>query len=109
MLELPVHISLGPIVRLRIYLSVGLEKTVVPLELSAAIQRAVGTTHGQRRSAGRAGESEFSKQRRQPRPVQLDIGFKPPNGVGLAVDAGVKGGGYLYLDPDAASTPARSS
>lgn len=31
--------------------------------------------------------------------VDLDIGFKPPNGVGLAIDAGVvKGGGYLYLD-----------
>ncbi len=27
--------------------------------------------------------------------------FKPPNGVGLALDAGVvRGGGYLYLDYD---------
>ena len=32
-------------------------------------------------------------------PVDLGIGFKPPNGVGLALDAGVvKGGGYLFLD-----------
>lgn len=32
-------------------------------------------------------------------PLDLGIGFKPPNGVGLALDAGVvKGGGYLYLD-----------
>jgi hypothetical protein len=29
------------------------------------------------------------------------MGFKPPNGVGLSVDAGVvKGGGYLYFDFD---------
>ena len=32
-------------------------------------------------------------------PLDLSLGFKPPNGVGLALDAGVvKGGGYLYLD-----------
>lgn len=32
-------------------------------------------------------------------PVDLGIRFKPPNGVGLAIDAVVvKGGGYLYLD-----------
>ena len=33
--------------------------------------------------------------------ADFDLGFKPPNGVGLAIDAGiVKGGGYLYLDYD---------
>ena len=32
--------------------------------------------------------------------LNLDVGFKPPNGVGLRLDAGVVvGGGYLYLDP----------
>jgi hypothetical protein len=32
-------------------------------------------------------------------PANLALSFKPPNGVGLAIDAGVvKGGGYLYLD-----------
>jgi hypothetical protein len=31
--------------------------------------------------------------------LDADLGFKPPNGVGLALDAGpVKGGGYLYID-----------
>ena len=34
-------------------------------------------------------------------PVDLALGFKPPNGVGLAIDAGVvKGGGYLFFDFD---------
>ena len=34
-------------------------------------------------------------------PADLSIGFKPPNGIGLSVDAGlVKGGGYLYFDFD---------
>lgn len=32
-------------------------------------------------------------------PVDFSLKFKPPKGVGLALDAGVvKGGGYLYLD-----------
>lgn len=31
----------------------------------------------------------------------LEFGFKPPNGVGLSLDAGVvRGGGYLYFDFD---------
>ncbi|MEM1327695.1 MAG: DUF6603 domain-containing protein [Bacteroidota bacterium] len=31
----------------------------------------------------------------------LNLGFKPPNGIGLAIDASViKGGGYLRFDPD---------
>ncbi len=31
----------------------------------------------------------------------LDFGLKPPNGIGLSLDAGVvMGGGYVYLDPD---------
>jgi hypothetical protein len=34
-------------------------------------------------------------------PMDLTVGFKPPNGVGLSVDAGiVRGGGYLYFDFD---------
>jgi hypothetical protein len=33
--------------------------------------------------------------------LNLELGFKPPNGVGLSVDAGVvKGGGYLFFDFD---------
>lgn len=36
-------------------------------------------------------------------PVDLKLGFKPPNGIGLVLDAGpVKGGGYLFFDPDEA-------
>jgi len=31
--------------------------------------------------------------------IDLKLGFKPPNGIGLALDAGmVKGGGYLFSD-----------
>lgn len=33
--------------------------------------------------------------------MNYDIDFKPPNGVGLSIDASVlKGGGFLYFDPE---------
>jgi hypothetical protein len=33
-------------------------------------------------------------------PFHVDLGFKPPNGLGLMLDTSVlKGGGYLYADP----------
>ena len=50
--------------------------------------------------------------------LKLDLGggtpiafaFKPPNGIGLSLDAGiVKGGGFLLFDPDTASTRASSN
>jgi hypothetical protein len=34
-------------------------------------------------------------------PINLDLAFKPPNGVGLSLDVGIiKGGGFLSLDVD---------
>lgn len=34
-------------------------------------------------------------------PIDLSFAFKPPNGLGLSIDAGaVKGGGYLFFDND---------
>jgi len=34
-------------------------------------------------------------------PMDLSVGFKPPNGVGLSIDAGaVRGGGFLFFDFD---------
>jgi hypothetical protein len=33
--------------------------------------------------------------------LDLALGFKPPNGIGLVLDASiVKGGGFLYIDPE---------
>jgi hypothetical protein len=33
--------------------------------------------------------------------VDMDFGFKPPNGIGVRLDAkAIKGGGFLYLDAD---------
>lgn len=48
---------------------------------------------------GLAVQLRFGDARGDLGPVQVGLGFKPPKGVGLSVDAGVvKGGGYLFFD-----------
>lgn len=35
--------------------------------------------------------------------LKFDVGFRPPSGIGLVINTGpVKGGGYLFFDPDQA-------
>jgi hypothetical protein len=99
-----IHLELGPIViemiyvqarlgsgnRLDVNLGVGAKAELGPL---VAVVENVGlrislvpTPPGKRGAFGS---------------LDLELGFKPPNGVGLSVDAGaVKGGGYLYFDFD---------
>ena len=34
-------------------------------------------------------------------PMNVDLGFKPPDGIGVSIDTpGVSGGGYLYFEPE---------
>ncbi|CCQ90845.1 conserved hypothetical protein [Nitrospina gracilis 3/211] len=98
---LPAHVDLGPLTIQEIYLVGGLDDATIPIELSASLSVNLGplaasvtrmgllTTIDLKGSGGNAG------------PADIDFAFKPPNGVGLSVDAGVvKGGGYLYFDFD---------
>ena len=44
---------------------------------------------------------DFAAEKKNLGFADLSFGFKPPSGVGIAVDApAVSGGGYLFLDPD---------
>jgi hypothetical protein len=53
------------------------------------------------RRIGVEADMSFPKDGGNVGPAQVDIGFKPPEGVGLSIDAGaVSGGGYLQFDPD---------
>lgn len=72
---------------LALELSAGITGQVGPL--SAVVERmGVELTVGFREGA----DADFG-------PVGLNLRFKPPNGVGLALDAGVvRGGGYLFFD-----------
>ncbi len=97
--DIPVSISLGPISILN--LTVGLSPgSDFKINLGADIKTELGPFVGLVENMGMNTTLTFPDDRKgNLGPVNLSIGFKPPNGIGLSLDAGVvKGGGYLMLD-----------
>ena len=76
---------------------------MIPIELGATIKGELGPLQAVVEDIGLRLDLTFPPNRDGNLGVaNLALGFKPPNGVGLSIDAGVvKGGGYLFLDPDA--------
>ena len=103
-IQLPVHIELGPIELTGIYLGLGIKTTpqlTVPLEISTAMDAQLGPLSASVDRLGLLANLTFPAGGGNIGPAQLDLAFKPPTGVGLSIDAGiVTGGGYLYFDPD---------
>ena len=101
-IRLPLHITLGPI-DLN-HLSLGAEFKGDGLNLTAVTGLAarLGPLAAAIEDVGVRAMFAFPPARDgNLGPVDLAFGFKPPNGVGLSLDAGVvKGGGYLFIDPD---------
>jgi hypothetical protein len=100
-IAIPVHRSLGPLNFETVYLALRIKDDgTLSVEVSSQLAAKLGPLTA---SVDRLGvtldfrfadgpEADFG-------PLALKLRFKPPNGVGLAVDAGiVKGGGYLYFD-----------
>jgi hypothetical protein len=102
-IALPIHVDLGPIEIEVIYLAFKIQQDgTLSLEVSAGLKGELGPL---KVSVDRIGaqlqlrlaqgtDAKFG-------PFDLALGFKPPSGAGLEIDAGVViGGGYLYFDPD---------
>ncbi len=103
-LIIPVSKSLG-FARLQ-YLSIALEpeisdsKNVLKLETTAALDVKLGPIKASIDQIGFRLALDFKAANKNLGFADLSFGFKPPNGIGLVVDAkAVKGGGFLYLDP----------
>lgn len=103
--RLPAHIELGPVAIEALTLGAKLQDGKFPVSVGADIRAALGplvavvqnigvtATFSAANGSGGGGVDLG--------PLHLDIGFKPPNGVGLSIDTGViKGGGFLSLDFD---------
>ena len=99
--DIPASISIGPISiqNLTVGLSPGTEFVI---NLGADIKTELGPFVGIVENMGMSTTLTFPEERNgNLGPANLSIGFKPPNGIGLSIDAGVvKGGGYLMLDFD---------
>lgn len=99
-IDLPLHLSLGPVTIDTVYVVVGLVGSGLTLELSAALGATLGPIQASVDRVGVLGTLTFPSGGGNIGPANLSIAFKPPNGLGLAIDAGViAGGGYISFDP----------
>ncbi len=99
-IAIPSHSTIGPATLETVYLRAGFEGDAVPVEISAALRGELGPLTASVDRIGVTLRFTFPDNGGNLGPLQLDVGFKPPNGVGLAIDGGgFAGGGYLFLDP----------
>ncbi|HEX3165436.1 MAG TPA: DUF6603 domain-containing protein, partial [Chitinophagaceae bacterium] len=95
------HISMGPIsieaLQIRLYVPAGEEK--IKLDTGVSIKGELGPIIFVIENIGFRLEAILTKGNAGP--FGIGLGFKPPTGVGLAMDAGgFKGGGFLSFDPE---------
>ncbi|MGB5760773.1 MAG: DUF6603 domain-containing protein, partial [Acidimicrobiales bacterium] len=101
-IDIPVDLDLGPIKIQMLHIGLGLAPGGLELEASGAISAQIGPFAMAVERMGTVAELTFTDQGGNLGPADLSFRFKPPTGIGMSLDAGVvKGGGYLYLDPDA--------
>jgi hypothetical protein len=100
-IALPIHKQIGPIELDTIYLglSIGSDGSLT-LEASAGFTGNLGPLTASVDRMGILLDVRFaSGADAKYGAFDVDLQFKPPNGVGLSIDAGmVTGGGYLYID-----------
>jgi hypothetical protein len=99
---LPVHVSLGPLELFNLYLVAKLQPDgSIPVELSAGFKATFGPVVATVDRMGALATFTFPDGGGNLGPADVAFAFKPPDGLGLLVDAElVKGGGALFFDPD---------
>lgn len=101
-IQLPLHLDLGPVEVSALTFSVGIENNKFPTAITSDIKAALDPLAAVIENIGL--EIDFAlvdNRSGNAGPIDITLGFKPPNGVGLSIDVGiVKGGGYLYFDFD---------
>ncbi len=100
---MPTHIALGPLEITSICFVARLfNPDPVELELSAGLKFSLGPLVAVVERMGATGTFKLPKKGDgSAGPIDFVLGFKPPEGVGLSIDAGaVRGGGYLFFNND---------
>ncbi|MEF8856813.1 MAG: DUF6603 domain-containing protein, partial [Haloplanus sp.] len=101
---LPMHLSLGEALSFD-DLSVGVspdgETARIPVYVTATATATLGPVTATVERVGLEAEVSFPDAGGNLGLLNVDLGFRPPTGVGLSVDANaVVGGGYLHFDPE---------
>jgi hypothetical protein len=98
--DIPVGLSIAGVSLSSVHLGVQASDGAVNAEVSAGLSAAIGPVRAVLDRVGIAAALSFPQSGGNLGPANLDIGFKPPSGIGLSVDAhGVlSGGGFLFHD-----------
>ena len=100
--SIPTHLNLGLLSVDAITIALKPDGTELPVELGASITTELGPLILIVENIGLKADFAFPGSGGNLGPLDLSLGFKPPDGIGLAIDAGpVSGGGILYIDRDA--------
>lgn len=104
-IAIPTHLSLGPFEIPTVYLIGGIAAPAggggveIPVEFSCDIGANLGPLAAAVSRLGATATISFPQGGGNAGVAQVDVAFKPPNGVGLSVNLAVlQGGGYLYID-----------
>ena len=117
---IPQNVSLGPVTMKEIYLAAltpggeasggsggdgtGTETTegTITIAAAASTEITLGPVTATVKRMGVEADVSFPEDKDgNMGPVDMEIGFKPPSGAGVSIDAGpVSGGGYLEFDPE---------
>lgn len=99
-IQLATHIDLGPISIDGLIIALSLANSELDVSLGANISAQLGPLSAAVQDIGVQAAFSFPSGGGNLGPLQVEIGFQPPNGVGLSIDADiVSGGGFLYFDP----------
>ena len=100
-ISIPLHLDLGPISLESLNLSVDLTGGNLALSVALSGTGNLGPLAATVDQIGVTATSTFPGHGGNLGPANVALSFKPPNGVGLSVDAGVvQGGGFLYIDTE---------
>ncbi|TDD90405.1 DUF6603 domain-containing protein [Actinomadura rubrisoli] len=101
-LQVPAHIKIGPVEVQGLTISAAPSADGLPVALGATIKADLGPVKAVVERIGlSANLVPKPNMDGNLGPLDVSLGFLPPKGVGLSVNAGiVSGGGYLYFDPD---------
>ncbi|GJL65131.1 MAG: hypothetical protein NPIRA05_01020 [Nitrospirales bacterium] len=102
-IQVPVHLDLGLIEVPTLTLGFQPTNGTIPINLGADIKANLGPLTAVVENLGLIAKFSFPDEGGNLGPLDVDIGFKPPTGVGLSLDGGgFKGGGFLKFERDEA-------
>lgn len=95
----PVHASLGPISLESLSFDVRASAAGMPITVGATVSVALGPIVAVAKNVGLRAAFTFPGSDGNLGPVDVDVGFKSPDGIGLSLDGGgFRGGGYIEHD-----------